>query len=143
MRGWAVVLLAWSVALPAQTAESLLLNHDRLTRSGDCREARSDEVVVCARRDEDEFRLPLRERAAAAERSNAQSMDTHMALVASTPGSRDQCGIFADQRRCSKGDMIASGWGGGRDPITAVGRLIGVMGEPPPPDLPAGAAGPR
>lgn len=143
MRGFAAALLMWPAALPAQTAESLMAGHDRMTRSPECVGARADEVVVCARRDDDEFRVPLGVRTVPAERSDALSMDAHMAIASASPGSRDQCGIFSDQRRCSKADMVASGWGGGRDPITAMGRLVGIIDEAPPPELPAGASGPR
>ncbi|NJC33551.1 hypothetical protein GGR88_001025 [Sphingomonas jejuensis] len=142
MRGGALALLLMPAALPAQTAESLQQNHDRMTRAEGCRQERAGDVVVCARRDDDAFRLPAQERRPPQEEAGVRSMDAHMALAGAAPGSRDQCGIFADQRRCSKADMIASGWGGGRDPLTAVGRLIGIVDAAEPPALPEGTAGP-
>lgn len=37
------------------------------------------------------------------------------------------CGMFAGQRDCNKAEMRHFGYGGGRDPVTFVGKLAGKL----------------
>ncbi|MDR6850132.1 hypothetical protein J2X47_002040 [Sphingomonas sp. BE270] len=78
----------------------------------------ADEIVVCGRR-RDQYRLPLREEPAPD--ADAARGAEASGLSAITPSGR--CGIFAGERRCSKREAAAYGYGNGRDPITLLTRL--------------------
>jgi hypothetical protein len=88
-----------------------------------------DEIIVCSRRDDPErHRLPMRdERGPAYGRGNVRG-EVPRASAESNPSA--PCGIFEGQRRCSKAEMREYGYYGGRDPITAVTRVIESVVDP-------------
>jgi hypothetical protein len=82
--------------------------------------ATGGDVVVCGVRP-DRHRLPLPRQAAAGDTAPEASGKS-----AITPNGR--CGIFAGERRCSKREALAYGYGGGRDPVSvAVGVVTAIV----------------
>ncbi len=49
-------------------------------------------------------------------------------MTAITPSGR--CGIFAGERRCSKREAQAYGYGGGRDPVSVVVGVAKAIADP-------------
>ncbi len=87
-----------------------------------CGAGDDSEVVVCAR-GADRYRLPLPVERPLSDRRGGMS-----AMAAITPGGR--CGVFAGERRCGKAEAAEYGYGQGRDPITAIGRIAGAVLDP-------------
>lgn len=76
-----------------------------------------DEVVVRAR-NSNRYRLPLPiERKVDVGAGDAPAS----AVAAITPTGR--CGLFAGERRCNTAEAARYGYGGGRDPVTLLGKL--------------------
>lgn len=124
MQRW-MVLFAAMVAPPAhaQSIDTILAAAARSEASTTCRETEEDgTILVCGRRDRsDRYRLPLPTQRAPGEIG---------AVAGEVPPPRVDspylggCGMFAGQRRCSRRESEAYGYGRGRDPVTLVGRLI-------------------
>lgn len=87
----------------------------------------SDEIIVCARRgDDDRYRIPkeFRNQEEAGRRiagPGSASLDTEPFAP---------CGIFEGQRKCNKADAAEFGYGNGRDLITVVGKVIAAIADP-------------
>lgn len=136
-----LLLAALFPALPAQAQsfDRILAAAAEREASRSCSTAGAGEVVVCGDRDRaDRYRLPLPTLREAGEQG---------AVVGEVPAPSVQdpflsgCGIFRGQRRCSKRDAEAYGYGRGRDPVTLAGRLVTVLVDPdadigPPPTVP-------
>lgn len=94
-----------------------------------CKKGTSDEIVVCARRSSDDaYRLPLVE-------DDDAGFDTHARRGEVPNASADRlngkgCGIFEGQRRCSKAEMRAYGYGGGLDPFSLLLKLGTILADP-------------
>lgn len=117
------------------TAEQALDNARALYASSGCAATSpsplSNEIVVCGRNREREAarnRLPLpreRDPAALFERREGDVPNGSAERLAGAP-----CGIFEGQRRCSKAEMRASGYGGGRDPVSLLAGLATLAVDP-------------
>ncbi|WP_156457945.1 hypothetical protein [Sphingomonas sp. Leaf412] len=108
------MILGW---LAAQAADFDL---GRLSVTRSCATSGGD-VIVCGTRP-NRHRLPLpveRDAPASAEASGMSAL---------TPARR--CGIFAGERRCSKREARAYGYGGGRDPVRVVARAVRAIVDP-------------
>lgn len=128
-------------ALPAQAQsfDRILAAAAEREAARQCSTADSGEILVCGDRDRDaRFRLPL---------PTAREVGEEGALIGEVPAPSVQdpflsgCGIFRGQRRCSKREAEAYGYGRGRDPVTLVGRLVTRLADPdaeigPPPTVP-------
>lgn len=126
-------LLLIAALLPAAPAQSQ--SFDRILAAAaereatrNCTAAGAGEVVVCGDRDRgDRYRLPL---------PTVREVGEQGAVVgeAAAPSVQDPflsgCGMFRGQRRCSKREAEAYGFGRGRDPVTLVGRLVAVLVDP-------------
>jgi hypothetical protein len=89
-------------------------------------EGPKDEIVVCGQRHDDRYRLPLPvERSAPATRVRGEAQ-TGMAVL--TPA--QPCGMFLEERRCSKREKADYGYGKGRDPVTVLTRLARTAIDP-------------
>jgi hypothetical protein len=117
--------------LPAQTATEALARAHALTAADACAASGVEDIVVCARdaeRDARRYRLPLPE-----ERDPdvgaRPPVGEALPAAAETPGKRG-CGILAGQRRCSNAERLESGYGGGRDPLTAAIMLGTLLLDP-------------
>ena len=87
------------------------------------------EIVVCARRRDDErYRLPLRDQESAALGAGPARGEVPRASAEASPSA--PCGIFEGQRRCNRREMAEFGYFGGRDPVTFVTRIIEAVAEP-------------
>lgn len=107
---WTAMLLAMQAVTPGDIPPSL----SALTRCDPA--AVGDDIVVCADH-RDRYRLPL-----PAERPAPEDFVDHARGIAVlTPPGR--CGMFAGEHRCRKAEMRLYGYGGGRDPVTVLGRL--------------------
>ena len=112
-------LLAQAAAPPSDGFDLARVGRkDRLAATARCGAGGADEVVVCARRAErDRLPLPV---APPVDRSPARS-----ATAAITSGG--QCGLFEGERRCGKAEAAGYGYGEGRDPLTALGRMADAL----------------
>lgn len=128
------------VAMPfpahAETAEQALAR-TRAMLADPCKQAGSDEIVICGSRSSgDAYRLPLME-------DDDAGLDTHARRGEVPNASADRlngngCGIFEGQRRCSKAEMLRYGYGGGLDPFSMLLKLGTLLADPdadvaPPP----------
>lgn len=92
-----------------------------------CGSSDNDAIVVCgSRRGDERYRVPPSD--AGAQPGARHRGDAPSAMLGITPFA--PCGIFEGQRRCSKKEMEAYGYGQGRDPITIAGKLIGAIIDP-------------
>ncbi len=132
------ILLLPSLPAQGQSIDRILAAAAERRKARGCAVDERDDITVCAR-DDRRHRLPLRtERspletgAVAGEAPRATATDPFL----------KGCGIFRGQNaRCSRREAAAYGYGGGRDPVTLVGRLIRKAVDPdaevgPPPDAP-------
>jgi hypothetical protein len=98
-----------------------------------------EEIVVCGRRDgQDRYRLP---RTGESEPfASGRRIPGEAPRPSAEPLSFAPCGIFEGQRRCGKREALEYGYGGGRDPLTVVSKLITALTDPDaaagPPPLP-------
>lgn len=137
-----LLIAALLPALPAgaQSFDRILAAAAEREAARNCSAAGAGEVVVCGDRDRgDRFRLPL---------PTDREVGEQGAVIGEAPAPSVQdpflsgCGIFRGQRRCSKREAEAYGYGRGRDPVTLVGRLVTVLADPdaeigPPATVPA------
>lgn len=127
-RFWPCLLLVLPAPVLAETAEQALAR-TRALLADPCKQAVSDEIVVCARRSSgDAYRLPLME-------DDDTGLDTHARRGEVPNASADRlngngCGIFEGQRRCSKAEMRAYGYGGGLDPFSMLLKLGTILADP-------------
>jgi hypothetical protein len=91
-------------------------------RRSSCGSVGDGDVVVCGARP-DRYRLPLPREAPASDTPSEAS-----GMTAITPSCR--CGIFAGERRCSKREALAYGYGGGRDPVSVVIGVAKAIADP-------------
>ena len=92
-----------------------------------CPQSAHDEIVVCARRrNDDRYRIPqmLRDGAVAGQ-----------PIVGLAPKSLDAdafapCGIFRGEGRCNKKEAAHYGYGGGWDPLAVAGRIVSEIVGP-------------
>ncbi|GGE73267.1 hypothetical protein [Sphingomonas prati] len=89
-----------------------------------CGAASSGEIVVCGGRSE-QYRLPLPNERVAGARTRGDAPTGTAALTPPAP-----CGIFAGERRCGKREAADYGYSGGRDPITALTRVVTGLVDP-------------
>ncbi len=136
----ATLLLATALlAPPAQSIDSILAAAAKREAERGCTPAGKDELIVCGDRDAGErYRLPL---------PTERSSEEMGAVIGEVPRQSTQdpflsgCGPFRGQRRCSRKEAEAWGYGRGRDPVTLVGRLVTGLVDPdaeigPPATLP-------
>lgn len=84
-----------------------------------------EDIVVCGRT-KDRYRLPLpAERESSDARAPGEAPDGMATLTSAA-----RCGIFAGERRCSKREAALYGYGGGRDRITVVTKLVKTAADP-------------
>lgn len=128
-------------ALPAQAQsfDRILAAAAERAAARDCSAGEAGEIMVCGDRDRGErFRLPL---------PTAREVGEQGAVAGEVPAPSTQdpflsgCGMFRGQRRCSRREAEAYGYGRGRDPVTLVGRLVTAVVDPdaelsPPPTVP-------
>lgn len=116
-------------AQESEAAQEMADAAKSLTRVSDCTSGdtlHSDDVVVCGRRNRnDRFRLPLKDADASTTAGQRYRGEVPRASTATNP--LQPCGLFEGQRRCRKSEAREYGYGGGRDPLSAivtVGRAI-------------------
>lgn len=123
-------IAALLIPLPvqAQSFDRILAAAAERDAARNCSSASAGEIVVCGDRDRDtRYRLPL---------STVREAGEQGAVVGEVPPPSVQdpflsgCGIFRGQRRCSKQEAEAYGYGRGRDPVTLVGRLVTKLADP-------------
>lgn len=108
------------------TAEDVLANTRVLPSISGCPpQEPGEDIVVCARRPEG--RSPYRIPEGLAEEPGARSrlVAGEAPRASAEPVSSAGCGIFEGQRRCNKREAALYGYGGGRDPVTFVLRVLG------------------
>lgn len=88
-----------------------------------------NEIVVCGRRRDDErYRLPLRDQEGAAPGAAPARGEVPRASAEASPAA--PCGIFEGQRRCNRREMAEFGYHRGRDPVTAAGKIVEAIAGP-------------
>jgi len=141
MRKPLFLIAALLPALPAQAQsfDRIVAAAAERAAARDCSTREAGEIVVCGDRDRGErYRLPL---------PTVREVGEQGAVIGEVPAPSTQdpflsgCGMFRGQRRCSKREAEAYGYGRGRDPVTLVGRLVTVLVDPdaevgPPPTVP-------
>lgn len=141
MRRYLFLIAALLPTLPAQAQsfDRILAAAAERAAARDCSTGEAGEIVVCGDRDRGErYRLPL---------PTVREVGEQGAVAGEVPAPSTQdpflsgCGMFRGQRRCSKREAEAYGYGRGRDPVTLVGRLVTVLVDPdadlgPPPTVP-------
>lgn len=139
IRSWFWLLLAMPSPGIAETAEQALAR-TRAMLADPCKQAGTDEIVICGSRSPgDVYRLPLAEDDAASLDAPARRGEVPNASADRLNG--NGCGIFEGQRRCSKAEMLRYGYGGGLDPLSMLLKLGTILADPdadvaPPPPLP-------
>jgi hypothetical protein len=116
-------------ALQAASAGAFdLRTVEKMVASRSCgSDAAEGEVVVCGtRRSDERFRVPPSEDSSQPGARHRGDAPPPVAGITSTA----PCGIFQGQRACSKQEMLDAGYGGGRDPITLAGKVIGALLDP-------------
>lgn len=108
------------VAAQSVSADEAMVHARSLTGNQRCQRGADGEIVVCAGNG-DKYRLPFPEERAPNEDRNARRGDIPAASAA--PISYADCGIFQNQRRCSKAEMRRYGYGGGNDPLSLAIKL--------------------
>jgi len=129
------------LALPAgQSVDRILAAAAEREVARNCTPARDNELVICGDPDRGtRYRLPLPRATSPAE---AGAVAGEAPRASAEDPFLSGCGIFRGQRRCSKREAEAYGYGAGRDPVTLVGRLVTKLADPdaeigPPATIPA------
>lgn len=134
-----IVTLLPAPPAQAQSFDRIIAAAAEREAARNCSAADAGEILVCGDRDRGErYRLPL---------PTVREVGEQGAVAGEVPAASVQdpflsgCGIFRGQRRCSKREAEAYGYGRGRDPVTLVGRLVTTLVDPdaeigPPPTVP-------
>ena len=112
------------------TAEEAFARSRVLPSLDSCKSDRAgNEVIVCGRRgEEDRYRLP---RTGGDDPiARYRRVPGEIPRASAEPPSFAPCGIFQDQRRCGKQESLDYGYGGGRDPLTVLGKLVTALTDP-------------
>lgn len=109
-----LVLLQVATASPPP-----LLSIESITRRP-CETDAGNDVVVCGGT-RDRYRLPL-PRQSDPDTDYGVRGGTGSGVAAITPAGR--CGLFAGERRCGKAEAVQYGYGGGRDPVSVLVKLV-------------------
>ena len=94
------------------------------TKAPDCTSGAPDGVIVVCGRRVNRYRLPEELRTEG--RSTTAPIRPRMALSAEDLA---PCGLFQGERRCSKREAAQYGYGEGRDPVTAVVKIVNKVVE--------------
>jgi hypothetical protein len=135
----AALCMAWPGAASGQAGADDPARLNVLEMLGRCDTAPGDEIVVCGRRNQDRYRLPLLgRRDSGVGAGNVRGEVPRASADATASGG---CGIFQHQRRCSRAEMEEAGYFRGRDPVSFLGDLVTVLIDPdaevrPPPPIP-------
>lgn len=130
-----IALVCLTVPAQGQSIDRILAAAAERDAARNCTPVSNDEVIVCGDRDRgDRYRLPLPSVRNLAE-AGAVAGEVPPPLIESPFLSG--CGIFRGQRRCARREAEAYGYGGGRDPVTALGRLITKAVDPDAEIVPA------
>lgn len=123
-----IAALLLPLPVQAQSFDRILAAAAERDAARNCSSAGAGEIVVCGDRDRDtRYRLPL---------PTVREAGEQGAVIGEVPSPSVQdpflsgCGIFRGQRRCSKQEAEAYGYGRGRDPVTLVGRLVTKLADP-------------
>ena len=101
-----------------QSADSAVSNAIRAVASPGCSsDVGNGEIVVCGK-DQNRFRIPKELR------TDQPASAVIRSRVALDANDRAPCGLFQGERRCRKSEAAQYGYGGGRDPITFIARVI-------------------
>jgi len=104
------------------TAEQVMAKARQLTAPASCDATGSaDEIVVCARRAGDGYRVPASTDGGAPGDLRGRAGEVPGASPERLAGG--PCGIFAGERRCGKAEAKLYGYDGERNPI---GVLVGI-----------------
>lgn len=114
------------------TAEQALAKYGKVTAAPECAAGSlGDEIIVCGSRGDgeaDRYRLPLPVEGDANRRAGNRRGEAPGASL--EPTVLGPCGIFQGQRRCSKAEAATDGYGGGRDPLSALMKLGTRLADP-------------
>ncbi|MBD8677086.1 hypothetical protein [Sphingomonas sp. CFBP 13720] len=112
----------------AQSIDRILAAAAQRDAADGCKPQSDDAILVCGDRDRgDRYRLPL---PVERDPDEAGAVAGEPARTSVESPYLNGCGVFAGQRRCSKREAAAYGYGGGRDPVTLVGRLVTKLVDP-------------
>jgi hypothetical protein len=123
-----IALVCLTAPAQSQSIDRILAAAAERDAARNCTPASNDEVIVCGDRDRgDRYRLPL---------PSVRNPAEAGAVAGEVPPPSIEnpflfgCGIFRGQRRCARREAEAYGYGGGRDPVTVLGRLITKAVDP-------------
>lgn len=120
--------LATTIAWPLQRQAPADLPRSSFSITQGC-EGDSGEIVVCGRRRDDErYRLPLRDLESAALGAGPVRGEVPRASAGSNPTA--SCGIFEGQRRCNRREMAEFRYHRGRDPVSAGTSIVEAVTDP-------------
>lgn len=118
----AMFWLAAQAAGGGMTAEQVMAKAGQVTAPARCdRTGRGEEIVVCARRAGDRYRVPGS--------TDGGAPGDNRGRAGEVPGASPErlaggpCGIFAGERRCGKAEAKLYGYDGKRNPISV---LVGI-----------------
>lgn len=123
-----IALVYLTAPAQGQSIDRILAAAAERDAARNCTPAAGDEVIVCGNRNRgDRYRLPLP--------TMRDPAETGAVIGEVPPPSVENpflsgCGIFRGQRRCARREAEAYGYGGGRDPVTVLGRLITKAVDP-------------
>ncbi len=86
--------------------------------------ATANEIVICGRHDDSRYRLPLPDERESADAGPVRGEAPRAGLIDGRPAA---CGIFAGERRCRNSEAAQFGYGGGRNPISVLGKLATLL----------------
>ena len=86
-------------------------------------------IIVCGSRSgtDSPYRLP--EELRRQNRAQPSYQSSRLSGALADPAASADCGIFQGQRRCGKSEMRSYGYGGGRDPVTVVVKVIEKLSD--------------
>ncbi len=123
-----VALLGLAAPVQGQSIDRILVAAAERDAARNCGPAGQDELIVCGDRDAGaRYRLPL---------PTVRNPAEAGAVIGEIPPPSVEnpflsgCGLFRGQRRCAQREAEAHGYGGGRDPVTLIGRLVTKAVDP-------------
>lgn len=123
-----IALVYLTAPAQGQSIDRILAAAAERDAARNCTPASNDEVIVCGDRDRgDRYRLPLPSVRHPAE---AGAVAGEVPPPSIENPFLSGCGIFRGQRRCARREAEAYGYGGGRDLVTVLGRLITKAVDP-------------